>query len=256
MIKIDKSGLNECTLLSNAFIDYYLPEAEGEYVKVYIFLLRHSNSPDLEISSICEALDLSDRKIKNALNYWSDEELIKLYYTDNKLTGISFIPPAKASKHRKSHLSSDRVRKLLREDEVSQRIKFLGESYFGRPLAPREVSMLLFFHDKLGFNEELCDYLLDYSVMHGAKNMNYANAVALSWHSEGIKSAEEAKAKTAMRSDASADSKPVKTSTKSTGENETVETSVRPKGAAKNSFLDFDQHNYDLKELARRAKED
>ena len=250
MIKIDKSGLNENTLLSNAFIDYYLPEAEGDYVKVYIFLLRHADSPDLEVSSICEALDLSDRKVKSALNYWVDEELIKLYYTDKKLTGISFIQPSTASKHRKSHLSSERVRRLLKEDEVSQRIKFLGESYFGRPLAPKEVSMLLFFHDKLGFNEELCDYLLDYSVMHGAKNMNYANTVALSWHSEGITTAAEAKAKTAPRQGSTDDG------TAADAKNRNVETSKRPKDAAKNSFLDYDQHNYDLKELARRAKED
>ena len=31
----------DATLVSNEFIDRYLAEANGEYVKVYLYLLRH-----------------------------------------------------------------------------------------------------------------------------------------------------------------------------------------------------------------------
>ena len=44
MISLDKSALFEYTLLSNAFIDSYLAGTEGDFVKVYIYLLRCSET--------------------------------------------------------------------------------------------------------------------------------------------------------------------------------------------------------------------
>ena len=35
----------DATLVSNEFIDRYLAEANGEYVKVYLYLLRHKDEP-------------------------------------------------------------------------------------------------------------------------------------------------------------------------------------------------------------------
>ena len=32
---------NNATMISNEFIDHYMTEANGEFVKVYLFLLRH-----------------------------------------------------------------------------------------------------------------------------------------------------------------------------------------------------------------------
>ena len=40
MITLQKPSQSEVTLLSNIFIDDYMPEANGEFVKVYIYLLR------------------------------------------------------------------------------------------------------------------------------------------------------------------------------------------------------------------------
>ena len=45
-ITLQNSSLMEVTILSNTFIDNYMPEANGEFVKVYIYLLRSlSNAP-------------------------------------------------------------------------------------------------------------------------------------------------------------------------------------------------------------------
>jgi len=36
---------SDTTVLENEFIDHYMAEANGEYVKVYLILLRHLNEP-------------------------------------------------------------------------------------------------------------------------------------------------------------------------------------------------------------------
>lgn len=242
MISIDSSQLSEYTSVPNVFIDSYLAEAGAEQIKVYLYFLRRAGADkgSFEISSVCEALGLSEIQVQDALKYWEEEGILELFYSDKLLAGIRFVHPGRAAKAKEKHrLTAERVRQLKKEDAEAKKIIFLAETYFGRPLTPAETADLLFFHDKLGFSAELCDYLLDYSVTRGARNMNYPKTVALAWHAKGIQTVEQAKANSK-----------VKTESKETGSG-----SSRPKNAKKNMFLDFDQHEYDLKELARKAKE-
>ena len=50
------------TSISNYFLDYYMPRANGEYVKVYLYLLRALNRPDLALSvaGLADALDRTE----------------------------------------------------------------------------------------------------------------------------------------------------------------------------------------------------
>ena len=47
----------DATLVSNEFIDRYLAEANGEYVKVYLYLLRHRGEP-VSLERIAEGLKI------------------------------------------------------------------------------------------------------------------------------------------------------------------------------------------------------
>ena len=40
MISLQNTSETEVTILSNRFIDNFMPRANGEFVKVYIYLLR------------------------------------------------------------------------------------------------------------------------------------------------------------------------------------------------------------------------
>ena len=65
---------SDTTVLENEFIDHYMAEANGEYVKVYLILLRHLNEPSgtLTISKIADLLDITEKDVIRALNYWRD----------------------------------------------------------------------------------------------------------------------------------------------------------------------------------------
>ena len=66
----------EITCVPNAFIDEYLGEASGEYVRVYLYLLRHLRE-NLKIHSIADALNLTDYDIKRAIFYWEKRGIFK-----------------------------------------------------------------------------------------------------------------------------------------------------------------------------------
>ena len=65
---------SDTTVLENEFIDHYMAEANGEYVKVYLILLRHLNEPSgtLTISKIADLLDITEKDVIRALNYWKN----------------------------------------------------------------------------------------------------------------------------------------------------------------------------------------
>ena len=54
------------TVITNEFIDEYMPTANGEYVKVYLYLLRHEERP-VEIAEIADALNHTEADVKRAL---------------------------------------------------------------------------------------------------------------------------------------------------------------------------------------------
>ena len=98
MITLQNSSMTEVTVLSNTFIDNYMPEANGEFVKVYIYLLRSlSNAPvSFSPEQMADRLLCTERDILRALKYWAKQELLVLDFTDSdKLCGIALLSPDK-----------------------------------------------------------------------------------------------------------------------------------------------------------------
>lgn len=74
------------TLVENRFIDEYLPTANGEYVKVYLYLLRCASSGrDLSVSSIADVFDHTENDVCRALRYWEKKGLIQLTLDEHQL---------------------------------------------------------------------------------------------------------------------------------------------------------------------------
>lgn len=96
MAKITLHSDNQisATSVSNIFIDEYMSDANGEFVKIYLYLLRLMNAPDaaFSISSIADKFEHTEKDIKRALCYWERMHLLRLEYDDKKnLTGICLL---------------------------------------------------------------------------------------------------------------------------------------------------------------------
>lgn len=105
MITLQNSSMTEVTILSNTFIDNYMPEANGEFVKVYIYLLRSlSNAPvSFSLEQMADRLLCTERDILRALKYWAKQELLVLDFTDSdKLCGIALLSPDKHAENASS----------------------------------------------------------------------------------------------------------------------------------------------------------
>ena len=88
---------SQVTILSNIFIDQYMPGAGGEFVKVYMYLLRLLADPSASVCLplLADRLNCTEGDISRALKYWSNEGLLILE-TDpsGELTGITLTEPS------------------------------------------------------------------------------------------------------------------------------------------------------------------
>lgn len=79
------------TLITNDFIDNYMVDANGEFVKVYLFLLRHLDDPcsNLTISTIADCLNNTENDILRAFRYWESKGLLSVEKDDDdKIVGL------------------------------------------------------------------------------------------------------------------------------------------------------------------------
>lgn len=82
--------------------------------------------------------------------------------------------------------------KAFKSNEATSRLLFITEQYLKKTLSPNEVRTILFISDKLGFSEDLIDYLIQYCVDRDKKDLRYIEKVAISWAQQGITTPKQA----------------------------------------------------------------
>lgn len=79
------------TVIPNTFFDEYLPRANGEFLKIYLYLLRWLSHPDhaLSLSGIADIFFMTENDVTRALKYWEAEGLLRLTFDrDGTIAGI------------------------------------------------------------------------------------------------------------------------------------------------------------------------
>lgn len=223
-ITLHSDSTTSATSVSNIFIDEYMTDANGEFVKIYLYLLRLMNAPEaaFSISSIADRFEHTEKDIRRALSYWERMHLLRLEYdSQNNLTGVYLldsVPSAAkdvptdstavtadarpeeavmepeaddAAPARKSYTADDIL--AFTQSEDATELLFITERYLGRTLTPTDTDTILYFYDGLGFSTDLIEYLVEYCVSKGHTSIRYIEKVALRWATDDITSVEQAK---------------------------------------------------------------
>lgn len=85
------------TSINNSFIQKYMLDANGSYVKVYLYLSMciQSGRKNLSISSLADMMENTEKDILRALRYWEKKELMILQKdaSGSTITGIEITNP-------------------------------------------------------------------------------------------------------------------------------------------------------------------
>lgn len=208
--KIQKSGYTSVTCVSDQFIENYMPAANGDYVKIYLYLLYCvKNDTALSVQSLADLFQCTENDIKRALKYWETKGLLVMEENElQEITALSLsngpsaapkvsaketAPLANTAPAPEKHNYSAEEMKAFKERSEIRQLLFVCEQYIGKQLTRTDLETLLYFYEQLHFSTDLIEYLVEYSVSKNKRSLRYMEAVALEWHKKGIKTVEEAK---------------------------------------------------------------
>lgn len=202
-IRIRSCFAQDVTVISNAFLDRFLPEANGDFLKIYLYLLRTSGKKEgaFSLCGIADRMNCTENDVLRALRYWEKEGVLQITRdSDDAVSEIVFTSycdketaedaPSPVSKS--SEITSERLAELGQKEDIRE-LFFIAQQYLGKPLSRSEMQKLCFFYDGLRFSPDLIDYLIDYCVSHGHTSFHYIEKVALNWKDQGITTVRDAR---------------------------------------------------------------
>jgi len=100
-----------------------MPKAAGEFVKIYIYLLKcvEENRSALSIARIADAMENSEKDIIRALKYWEKRGLLKLTFEENTLVSLRLtsISEAGRSSGRAPEANNENAVSSLKNEEIA-----------------------------------------------------------------------------------------------------------------------------------------
>ncbi len=207
-MRVHLPGTGGMTMIENTFIDQFMPAASGDFVKIYLYLLRcvQEGKTDVTVSQVADALHYTESDVKRAMGYWKKLHMLD-YDSEETPDGVSSVQGASGqstgSEKPLGALSEQAGGKITEfrpaqsqktpsEEDVAS-LFFVAENYLGRLLNPSEQHTLLYFITDLGMDIDLIDYLLEYCISRNHTSFYYIQKVAQNWTQKGIRTVEQAK---------------------------------------------------------------
>ncbi|WP_194192515.1 DnaD domain protein [Clostridium chrysemydis] len=181
------------TPVSNVFIEKYMPKARGEFIKVYLLMLKYniSSEPGVNSSVLANSLNLLESDVMNALNYWNEEGVIKLVPID-KMNNYS-IEFLSLDDDITETSDNDDINLLdaLNNSDTTDMLRDI-EKILSRTLSSKEMEIYLGWQKEFNFSSELILLLIEYCASRGKTNFRYIEKVAEAWSEKNVRNIEDA----------------------------------------------------------------
>lgn len=190
-----------------ALVDRYIKAADGDQLKVILWLLRNSGRT-YSAEEIAEAVGIRAQNAENAVGYWVQNGLLQ--QQDGALT-TALLPAAQETEPAKAPEAppmrpAAAPRRMLRPDgvyiservETSPPIRRLveeSEAMLGKTLSPALSGTLIQAHEDYGLPCEVILMLVAYANKIGRANTSYIESTVRNWADSNILSIEAAEEK-------------------------------------------------------------
>ena len=195
-MKFDKGKTKDYYLLTtdveNVFINEYMTEAPGDYVKAYLYgLFSSEHGMEIKTSLMAEVLRMDEDRLREAWEYWERMHVIEieegeegptirfLNLREQFYTGSDQAEPAASETENLTEPAPDRSLKELAE---------AGEALVGRPLNGKELQEVASWLKDLNLSKDAILKAIDHCAETGKNNIAYVSKMLMGWDKEGLKS--------------------------------------------------------------------
>lgn len=175
------------TNIPDIFFAEYLSEANGDFIKVYLYMLFLSKyDKDIKINDMSKKLVLPVKTIQDAVKYWEDQGLITKKNTGYVVNSIQEIELHKLYKPRTA-LSAEQLQKSAESQKRARAIEYINNKYFSGLMPTSWYPEIELWFKKFNFDEEVMIALFGCCFDKSALNCKYVQAVAETWSRNNVK---------------------------------------------------------------------
>lgn len=183
----DKSLLFSCTEIPDVFFTEYVPSMNGNFLKVYLYVLFLSKyNKDVKINDLSKRLGLSFPDVQDALKYLEEQKLLIKLPDGYSVSNIQELELSKLYSPKVTSSPEDIERS--RENQYrAQAIENINTLFFQGVMSPTWYNDIDFWFNKYGFDEQVMLALFNYCAENRAVNRGYIQTVAEAWAKNNIK---------------------------------------------------------------------
>ena len=184
----DKSMLFSNTEIPDVFFTEYLSSANGDYIKVYLYILFLSKyDKDIKINDLSKKLALPLKTIQEAFKYWEEAGVLIKKHTGYILVNLQEVELLKLYSPKLTSSPED-IKKNAKNQYRAKAIENINNQFFQGIMSPSWYSYIDMWFKKYNFDEQVMLALFNYCFDHSALHRNYIQVVADSWYKNNIRS--------------------------------------------------------------------
>ena len=183
----------ENTSVENMFLMDYMPDAEEDFVKVYLTGLMSAGDENASNSRIASHLNIEEERVLQAWNHWEKRGVIKKHYPDPSdrfhyaVEFLSLKEKLYAPDQQEAGSLPDTRESKLQDDDLRDLYRNI-ESITGRPMEGREPETILSWLDDDGLSPEYIAFVYRFCMeQRGKTDFRYIAAVLRNWTADGVK---------------------------------------------------------------------
>ena len=183
----ENSLLFSSTSIPDAFFTEYFTQANGDFIKVYLYLFFLSKyGKDIKVNDLSKKLNLPLKVIQDAMKYWEGIGLLI-----RKNSGFEFANMQEIELHKLFNPKVTQSPEALKNTEKNQyrakAIETINNEFFQGVMSPAWYGDIDLWFSKYSFDEEVMVALFRYCFNRSALHRNYIQAVAEAWSQNNIK---------------------------------------------------------------------
>lgn len=184
------------TEVENIFINEYMPQAPGDYVKVYLYALLYAKQEiDITHRNLASQLGITEEAVDLAWKYWENMRVVRREILSNapldydvvfvNLRELMYAGPAPVPQK-----STEQAKELC-ADELKGLFDYV-EDLKGKPVSAKEMQEIASWNRELSINTEVIKKAFEHCYGKNKTQLKYIGAVIREWSEKGIKTGQEA----------------------------------------------------------------
>ena len=183
----DELPIFSSTNLPDIFFTEYLPEANGDYIKLYLYIIFLSKyDKDIKLNDLSKKLSLPLKVIQEGLKYWEEANVLTKKNTGFILNNLQEIELHSLYKP-KASLSAKQIQKSTESQKRAKTIEYINNRFFSGLMPTSWYPDIDLWFTKFSFEDEVMIALFQYCFDKSALHKNYVQTVADSWAKNSIK---------------------------------------------------------------------